>query len=304
MKVCAFGNSYMIAIKDAVEDSALNGSVTFVGGTAGKWSVSVAGDVVEPGPDALLFFAEGKGPDILLSDYDAFLIIGLRLSLQVATKIYCRRRRLWHHAAKEHHIISEKALHSAIKDLLSHTLAVDLARSLRQHTDKPIFLIPQPNPIEEIKSLALTTDQLKETYERWQVFFQDEVGIEGYSAFVRAAEAVANDLSAKFLPQPEDTLTPVFTNNLYRVEFKPKYESDAYRRSPRANDMFHLNSIFGHRVVKQIEPLLTVASRTESTLPAGRHPDFSGTTSPSVHALSVAGCPYGLTRAHSGHIDP
>ena len=262
MKVCAFGNSYMIAIKDAIEDSALNGSVTFVGGPAGKWSVSVAGDAVKPGPNALLFFAEGKGPDILLSDYDAFLIVGLRLSFQLATKIY-RRHRLWHHAAKDHHIISEKALHSAITDQLSQTLAVDLARSLRQHTDKPIFLIPQPNPIEEIKSLALTTDKLKDTYERWQVFFQDEIAIEGYSAFVRAAEAIATDLSAKFLPQPEDTMTPVFSNNLYRVELKPKYEpGDRIPRRP--NDMLHLNPLFGHCVVKQIEPLLAVASRTES----------------------------------------
>ena len=56
--------------------------------------------------------------------------------------------------------------------------------------------------------MPLTTDQLKELHERFQVFFQDDVGIEVYSAFVRAAEAVADDLSAKFLPQPADTMTP------------------------------------------------------------------------------------------------
>ena len=173
--------------------------------------------------------------------------------------------------SRDHHIVSETALHSAIKDQLSLTVAADLARSLRQHTDKPIFLIPQPNPIEAIKRMPLTTDRLKEAFERFQVFFQDEVGIEVYSAFVRAAEAVANDLSAKFLPQPADTLTPVFSDNLYRVEFRPKFTPlPGGPGPPEEGDIFHLNALFGHHVMKQIEPLLTVASRTESAPPASR----------------------------------
>jgi hypothetical protein len=257
----------MIAIKDAIEDSesSLNGSVTFAGCYAGSFSLSVAGDVVKPGPRFHLSFAEHTGPDLRLSDYDAFLIVGLRLNFQHAARIYAKHR-LWQHATEDHYMISEKALQSAIKDQLSLTIAVDLARSLRQHTDKPIFFIPQPNPSEAIKSMPLTRDQLKEIHEQWQVFFQDEVGIEVYSAFVRAAEAVADDLSAKFLPQPADTMTPVFTDNRYRVEFKPKFEpTPSGVVPPREGDIFHANPLFGHRVMKQIEPLLTVASRTEST---------------------------------------
>lgn len=260
----------MIAIKDAIEesDSSLNGSVTFAGCYAGSFSLSVAGDVVKPGSRFHLSFAEHTGPDILLSDYDAFLIVGLRLNFQHAARIYAKHR-LWQHATEDHHMISEKALQSAIKDQLSLTIAVDLARSLRQHTDKPIFFIPQPNPSEAIKSMPLTTDQLKEVHEQWQVFFQDEVGIKVYSAFVRAAEAVADDLSAKFLPQPADTMTPVFTDNCYGVEFKPKFEpTPSGVVPPREGDIFHANPLFGHRVMKQIEPLLTLASRTESTPPA------------------------------------
>ena len=275
MKVCAFGNSYMIAIKDAIEDSdsSLNGSVTFAGCYAGSFSLSVAGDVVKPGPRFHLSFAEHKGPDILLSDYDAFLIVGLRFNFQHAAKIYAKHR-LWQHATADHYIISEKALESSIKDQLSLTIAVDLARSLRQQTDKPIFFIPQPNPSEAIKSMRLTTEQLKELYERWQVLFEDEVGIEVYRSFVRAAEAVADDLFAKFLPQPADTMTPVFTDNSYRVEFKPKFEPnpDGAAVPPREGDILHANPLFGHRVMKQIESLLTVASRAESTPPAFRAP--------------------------------
>jgi hypothetical protein len=260
----------MIAIKDAIEDSdsSLNGSITFAGCYAGSFSLSVAGDVIKPGPRFHLSFAEHKGPDLLLSDYDAFLIVGLRFNFQHAANIY-RHHRLWQHATEDHYLISEKALQSSIKDQLSLTLAVDLARSLRQHTDKPIFFIPQPNPNEAIKSMPLTTDQLKELHERWQVFFKDEVGIEVYRAFVRAAEAVADDLSAKFLPQPADTMNPVFTDNFYRVEFKPKFEPDPRGAiPPREGDILHANPLFGHRVMKQIEPLLTVASRTGSTSPA------------------------------------
>jgi len=265
MKVCAFGNSFMITIMEAIRASSLNGSVTFAGAWAGSFSISVADDVVKLGPGFHVSFAEHKGPDILLSDYDAFLIVGLRFNFQQAAKIYTRHR-LWQHATRDHYIISEKALHSSIKDQLSLTLAVDIARSLRQHTDKPIFLIPEPNPIEEIKSIPLTTDRLKKAHEHFQGVFQDEVGIEVYSAFVRAAEAVANDLSAKFLPQPADTLTPVFSDNLYRVEFKPKFAPvPGITRPPMEGDIWHLNSVFGHRVMKQIEPLLTAASRTESS---------------------------------------
>jgi hypothetical protein len=259
----------MIAIKDAIEDSdsSLNGRVTFAGCYAGSFSLSVAGDVVKPGPRFHLSFAEQTGPDLLLSDYDAFLIFGLRLNFQHAAKIY-RHHRLWQHATEDHYIISEKALQSAIKDELLLTLAVDLARSLRQYTDKPIFFIPQPNPNEAIKSMPLTTDQQKEHHERWQVFFQDEVAIEVYGAFVRAAEAVADDLSAKFLPQPADTMNPVFTDSIYRVAFKPKFETARGTVPPRDGDILHANPLFGHRVLKQIEPLLAVASRTESTAPA------------------------------------
>ncbi len=163
-----------------------------------------------------------KGPDILLSDYDAFLIVGLRLGFNYAVPIYARHR-LWQHAAEDYYLISEKALHASIKDQLSLTLAVDLARSLRQHTNKPIFFIPEPNPIEEIKSIPLTTDRLKKAHQRFEVCFQNEVGLELYSAFVRGAESIASDLSAKFLPQPADTLSPVFSDNRYKVEFKPKF---------------------------------------------------------------------------------
>jgi hypothetical protein len=255
----------MIAIKDAIEDSdsSLNGNVTFAGCYAGSFSLSFAGDVVKLGPRFHLSFAEHKGPDLLLSDYDAFLIVGLRFNFQHAANVYAKHR-LWQHATEDHYIISEKALQSSIKDKLSRTLAVDLARNLRQHTDKPIFLIPQPNPNEVLKSMPLTTDQLKELHERWQVFFQDEVGIEVYRAFVRAAEAVADDLSAKFFPQPADTMTPVFTDNSYRVKFKPKFEAPqggANAVPPREGDILHANPVFGHRVMKQIEPLLTGASR-------------------------------------------
>jgi hypothetical protein len=260
----------MIAIKDAIEDSdsSLNGNVTFAGCYAGSFLLSFAGDVVKLGPRFHLSFAEHTGPDLRLSDYDAFLIVGLRFNFQHATKVYTKHR-LWQHATEDHYIISEKALQSSIKDQLSRTLAVDLARSLRQHTDKPIFLIPQPNPNEALKSMPLTTDQLKELHERWQVFFQDDVGIAVYSAFVRAAEAVADDLSAKFLPQPADTMTPVFTDHCYRVALKPKFEPNPGGAvPPREGDILHANPLFGHRVMKQIEPLLTVASRTESTAPA------------------------------------
>src|SRR5262245_16454917 len=153
----------MITIKEAIEASSLNGSVTFAGASAGRFSISVAGDVVKLGPDFHVSFAERTGPDILLSDYDAFLIVGLRLNFQQAAQIYIHHR-LWQHAAEDHYIISEKALHSAIKDQLSCTIAVDLARSLRQQTDKPIFFIPEPNPIEEIKRIPLTTDRLKKSH--------------------------------------------------------------------------------------------------------------------------------------------
>ena len=256
----------MITIKEAIEDSSLNGSVTFAGSYAGSFSISVADDVVKLGPRFHVSLAEHKGPDVLLSDYDAFLIVGLRLNFQQAAKIYTSHR-LWQHATKDHYIISESALHSAIKDELSLTLNINLARTLRQHTDKPIFLVPEPNPIEEIKSIPLTTDRLKKAHEHFQPVFQDKVGIEVYRAFVRAAEAVANDLSAKFLPQPADTLSPVFSDNLYRVESKPKFEQ-APAHVPMEGDIWHLNSLFGRRVVKQIEPLLTAVSRTESTQPA------------------------------------
>jgi hypothetical protein len=252
----------MIAIKDAIEDSdsSLNGNVTFAGCYAGSFSLSIAGDVVKLGSRFHLSFAEHKGPDLLFSDYDAFLIVGLRFNFQHAVNIYNSGHRLWQHATDDHYIISEKALQSSLKDQLSLTLAVDLARSLRQHTDKPIYFIPQPNPSEAIKSVALTTDQLKEERERWQAFFQDKVAIEVYKSFVRAAEAVADDLSAKFLPQPADTMNPVFTDNAYRVEFKPKFEPNPGGRiTPREGDIFHANTLFGHRVVKQIEPLLTAA---------------------------------------------
>jgi hypothetical protein len=259
MKICAFGNSFMIAIKEAIEDSSLNGSVTFAGCYAGSFSLSIANDVVKLGPRFHVTFAEHKGPDVRLSDYDAFLIVGLRLGFQHAANIYNSGYRLWQHATEaDHHIISESALRSSLKDQLSTTLAVDLARSLRQHTDKPIFFIPQPNPSEAIKSMPLTTDQLKEQYGRWQVFFQDEVGTEVYRAFVRAAEAVADDLSAKFLPQPADTMKSVFTDNLYRVELKPKFDADPNRAvSAREGDIFHASTLFGRLVtMKQIEPLL------------------------------------------------
>jgi hypothetical protein len=260
----------MIAIKDAIEDSDsfLKGNVTFAGCYAGSFALSVDGDVVKLGPRFHLSLAEHKGPDLRLSDYDAFLIVGLRFNFQHAATVYGKHR-LWQHAIGDHYVISEKALHSVIKDKLSRTLAVDLARTLRQHTDKPIFLIPQPNPNEALKSMPLTTDQLKELHERFQVFFQDDVGIAVYSAFVRAAEALANELSAKFLPQPTDTMTPVFTDNSYRVTFKPKFERNPGGAvPPREGDILHANTVFGQRVMKQIEPLLTGSSRTESASPA------------------------------------
>ncbi len=248
------GNSYAIALKDGLEDSDLpcREDFSFLCAPGSELQVDVVDGRIVPTAERAMTFLARDVPDgdMRLDDYDVFVLAGLGVSANQCGRVY-RSWRLARHAGERHALISRGALLAAIEGLLRLTISYKVASQLRAHTSKPIVIVPQPNPIERIKTVERTTDRLKETFEKWGLFFDEPLAEELYEAFLEAARRAFGEIPAAFMEQPASSRAGFFTRDEYQMKLRTTY--DRSQQVPNTvEDVTHMNADFGRLTMEML----------------------------------------------------
>ncbi|MDR4306253.1 hypothetical protein IHQ68_06435 [Chelatococcus sambhunathii] len=248
------GNSYAIALKDGLEDSDLpcREDFSFLCAPGSELAITVAdGRIVPTSERAMTFMARGLSDgDMPLDDYDIFVLAGLGVGGSQCSRVY-RSWRLAAHADERHSPISRAVLRAALGGLLRQTISYRIAAQIRAHTDKPIVIVPQPNPIARIKTVEPTTDRLRENFDRWGLFFDEAVAEELYSAFLDAARGAFGEIPAAFMEQPPSTRSGFFTRDEYQMKLRTTYDR-SLQVPNTTEDVTHMNADFGRPTMETL----------------------------------------------------
>ena len=242
MKLCFIGNSHMVAVREAASErnSSLDEHITYVFAPGFDLNALMVkdGNVVPGALRARVKFAAGvNSASVRLDDYDAFVIVGLRFYVGACTTIY-RDFRLWEHAAPKSALLSDAAFRHAVAGALGDTEALTIARRIREHTHKPILIVPQPSPLETIMVRDLSTPRARRGNALWGPLFDPACAERLYSVYVSAAASACRDCDVTFLPQPAETLSGAFT--------KREFQRD------KIDDIRHMNSAYGDHIIAQL----------------------------------------------------
>ncbi|WP_431304739.1 hypothetical protein [Sediminicoccus sp. BL-A-41-H5] len=158
MNIILIGNSHVVALKEA---AAFPGCVSYFYAPGGNLREVVVEDGRLMGANErvqALLSARSAIPGrevqdhVVLADYDAFVVVGLGLSAKVVADAYATVR-LWPHIERGKTLVSEPCLEEILIGRIRRTGAFQLAKSLRLNVEKPIFVVPQPSPLEGFKTI-------------------------------------------------------------------------------------------------------------------------------------------------------
>ncbi|TCI00525.1 hypothetical protein EJV46_07810 [Roseococcus sp. SYP-B2431] len=179
----------------------------------------------------------GSPTEVDLDGYDRFVVIGLELSLGVCASIFSKYRCYRHYISDQDfdanvtQLVSDSVFQMALKGLISSTGSIRIVDRLRTATSKPIYIVPQPNPLENFKTIKPETDRQRRAFSKWHPMFPASITNELYQEFCWAATSIAKSHGSVFTEQPAATLNDSFT--------KSKYGRN------KLGDIRHMNAEFG-----------------------------------------------------------
>lgn len=256
MRACFIGNSYLVALKNGLdlEPSPLTGNVSFIFAPGSELQLTVDSESIVPTAQrAMISYASGVvSGEIKLADYDLFVVIGLGFGTGHCARMY-RHWCLAKHMAGQRPI-SRAALAASITGMLKQTRAAAIVTQLRHHTARPIYLVPQPNPVGSLREAKPASVRATQTAEFWKPLFDDAVALELYEIYQGAANRAAHGLGALLLEQPADTRDPFFTREEYRLLSRDgkSFQQSGDKRVD-IEDYGHMNAAFGRRIIAEIE---------------------------------------------------
>ncbi|RXF67219.1 hypothetical protein [Hansschlegelia zhihuaiae] len=173
-----------------------------------------------------------------LSRFEIVAVVGMELSLAAAVRLFSAYRPWSAGAAGGGHLISEGAFHDALVDAAAASDALRLCGKIRHVYAGPLFVMPQPNPLEgllastEGKANAIGVGRWSSAARSW--------GPNLYAAFRAACRDACAAHGATFVAQPDDTLADgFFTRDEYR-----------YHDPATKEDYAHMNISYGERLCR------------------------------------------------------
>lgn len=257
------GNSYAIALKDGLEDSDLScrNDFSFLCAPGSELKIEVENGVIKPLSErAMVSTAQGLSNDaIRLKDYDLIVLAGLGVSASQCSRVYRSWRMAKHAESDRTALISRAALQAAVEGLLCQTISHRVAVQLRAWTETPIFVLPQPNPVQRLLTVERTTERLQETFEKWSLFSQDDVADDLYKIFIEAAEQAFNKVPAVFMEQPLTSRSGFFTRNEFQMKVRTSYDRNQQVENV-VEDVTHMNADFGRLTIESLLAALSSAN--------------------------------------------
>ena len=248
-RTCLIGNSHIVCLREALGTSLTPelGETTFVyspGVTLGDIDV-VDGRLTAAGnPDLARTISRSGSPvEVAIGEFNRFVIVGLELSLGVCASVYGRflpydRYTLPRFDINAPQLISRGCMEAAVHGLIEQTGAMRVARKLRAATDRPIYVVPQPNPLEELKSVVPQTPRQKRAVTKWAPLFPEAITLEMYGLFLEQARKAAAPHQVTIVEQPPVTLSGGFTRAIYKRN--------------KQDDVRHTNAAFGQEILSTL----------------------------------------------------
>lgn len=257
------GNSHLAALREAwrsADPGRWPFEAQFVGGHKDLlMQTEVSGGRYRPitAPARETFRRFGGVAEIVLDEFDAFVVAGCMVALPQATNIYRDAR--WPGlpslageadvAALEPRLMSRAAVLATVAANLGDRLGLRLAARLRTGTDAPIWVASQPRLSARVKGKPRPTT-------RGHLMALRNGDAAAVSAlFDEAAHIAASRANTGFLPQPEATIDDhIFTSEPYVAE-APRLTPEGRATQPE-DDILHANAAYGAAVLDQVAAVL------------------------------------------------
>lgn len=227
MRICVLSNSHGASIKWALDEADLSEATTVTIFGAPKRGLEGLkpdddGQVVRPRNESLgdhFATTSGGTREIVLSDYDAFVVHGLFVTIPRLDRRHSGAVRA-----------------AAMSAMLDQALGLDIARSLSGWTDKPVALSPDP----------LFADLDLGPHGRWAPPPTEPVP---YPEICEALLATADLGSVRFVPQPAETIGD-------RLDTRPEFSTGSRRilndEEHKDADGRHMNGRYGALVLRDV----------------------------------------------------
>jgi hypothetical protein len=259
MKVCFLGNSHMIAVWQAWQQSCIDDvAATFLGAEGDQLSELTISNGRMHGSERLTkaMLQRTGVTEAIVDEFDAFVIIGLQFTVNLCAPLFATHR-IWQggrdRISNDVFLVSHECLLAATQRLLQQTLAVRLAHMIRTASSAPILIAPQPGLSERVLEV-----NSEETTRLWRDLHACGREYEVQGIYEKACAEVVDDF--EFVKQPTETIThKIFTLREYSVQWKTKrkIKNNGYYRKERRlptdpTDYFHMNVRYGHIVVSEL----------------------------------------------------
>lgn len=238
-KMCVIGNSHVAALKlgwEAIKNDVPDVEVTFFGAHRDSFDELVShGRKLVPQSDNVrksMAFTSGGHREIVIDDYDVFVVHGLLLSFQRLVNFFLLR--------EGRHVRSSEPLARDVKAVLDKCVCIKLAERIARF-GKPVWISPQPFISEHV----LEGDELE--WKPWR----ELVDVNGKPTHaIQRLLAQWNDYLEQHdvIVQPSETVTrQVFTRKMFSTD-SIRLSRGMDMKHPET-DVVHMNAKYGALVM-------------------------------------------------------
>jgi len=202
---------------------------------------------------SLLWTSQGLD-EIVIDQYDAFVLVGLGLSFTTLARMYgqlrvpCQSKELPYRR-----LISQQVFDLALEGQVRNSLSLVIARLLRHATEAPILIIPDPMPAERAQSSKEAT--------LWRHLAVSRDGTTLRQCFYNQSEACALQVRADILFQPERTMAGVIFSRDELCKGATRLREDEASHFDD-NEFGHLGPQYGVEMISALRGRLNPSDQT------------------------------------------
>lgn len=154
MKVCILANSHVAMLKKAHDRQPPEGwEPVFFAAPATRMKALKAirnGRILATTDSVVQDYihrTSGGRDEVVMADYDAFVVLGLTAKTQTAMRLFCSFQPAAHRVSADARLISEGAFRETVRDKFAATNAARFLRMTKK-AGKPVLFLPSPLPSE------------------------------------------------------------------------------------------------------------------------------------------------------------
>ncbi len=254
--LCIIGNSHLGAVKmgwNRIRAEQPGLQITFAGSPGNKIKrMQIVDGKLEPAEywRPMFLMTTGGKTNIDPALYDAFVLVGATFGIFPLTKLH------YHYRAESHacrdagpQLVSDEMFHDAALDRLRGSLAFRVLRKLRQVTDKPVYIAPEPGP-----SVAIVDGK---DSEHWKMLIESGDNRRLADTLRACSQELAGN-GLTILDQPSETIAEaIFSKASFTRGAVALDDSDM----PAEHDYLHMNDVYGAIVMQRLLERMAIPHR-------------------------------------------